>query len=287
MPRFGQRFGGRTIPILRPDELSGGIVTGIWNAAESWLFDDDFRAVYDRRMRVLYDHFGFPTDTIPYRGYDCRTAMKHHFFEAPDWIRQYEFVEIAPHLYQLSYFDEQYKSTGQNAYVRRQLLQSMQRTLDAVLQREGSPYRFVNGELALVTSELEIAEIERAVAQNDKYAAARTHLVEALGHFAQRPPNFADSIKQAVSALESALEISTSVRSGDLTAQLRAFKNSYGLHGALSGAVEKLYGFASDEAGVRHGAGAPVTVGEPEARFILVTCSALLNFLILEASKPR
>jgi hypothetical protein len=49
--------------------------------------------------------------------------------------------------------------------------------------------------------------------------------------------------------------------------------------------IEKLHGYASDEEGVRHGVTEATTVGDAEARLILVSCSAMMNFLIRKALK--
>jgi hypothetical protein len=66
-----------------------------------------------------------------------------------------------------------------------------------------------------------------------------------------------------------------------LPAALRAFEARYGLlHGALRGVIERLHGYASDEEGVRHAATEAAVVGEAEARLMLVSCSAMVNFLI-------
>ena len=48
--------------------------------------------------------------------------------------------------------------------------------------------------------------------------------------------------------------------------------------------VDKLYGYTSDEDGVRHGIFDAPEIGFNEAKFMLVACSALINFLISKSS---
>lgn len=57
-------------------------------------------------------------------------------------------------------------------------------------------------------------------------------------------------------------------------------KTNPAIHPALISAFEKLYGYASDAVGIRHAGG----VGTPqstfsEANFMLVSCSAFINYL--------
>ena len=53
------------------------------------------------------------------------------------------------------------------------------------------------------------------------------------------------------------------------------------IHASLKGAFEKLYGYTSDSNGVRHAGdiGGPASTFE-EAKFMLVSCCAFINYLI-------
>jgi len=53
------------------------------------------------------------------------------------------------------------------------------------------------------------------------------------------------------------------------------------IHPALKKAFSNLYGWTSDDAGIRHPKSKePLSCDEPEARYMLVTCSAFINYLI-------
>ena len=52
------------------------------------------------------------------------------------------------------------------------------------------------------------------------------------------------------------------------------------LHGSLGGAIKKLYGYTSDEGGIRHAIFDEENVGFAEAKFMLVVCSAFVNFVL-------
>lgn len=51
------------------------------------------------------------------------------------------------------------------------------------------------------------------------------------------------------------------------------------LHGSLKSGFDKLYGFTSDTDGVRHGSINPSDVDSDLAKFMLVSCSAFVNYL--------
>ena len=52
------------------------------------------------------------------------------------------------------------------------------------------------------------------------------------------------------------------------------------MHPALKAGFSKLYGYTSDESGVRHPILKDANVGFAEAKYMLVTCSAFVNFLV-------
>ncbi|HUW95471.1 MAG TPA: hypothetical protein VMW58_06760 [Anaerolineae bacterium] len=68
---------------------------------------------------------------------------------------------------------------------------------------------------------------------------------------------------------------------------LKQIEKQAELHGALKGAFEKLYGYTSDADGIRHAFG---LLEEPnlrseDAKFMLVACSAFVNYLLAKASR--
>ena len=52
------------------------------------------------------------------------------------------------------------------------------------------------------------------------------------------------------------------------------------MHGAFRDALLKLYGYTSDEKGIRHSLLEETNVDETDARFMIVVCSAFTNLLI-------
>ena len=114
-----------------------------------------------------------------------------------------------------------------------------------ILERELSAYRFVGNEIVQITSEIEIAEIEKAIAT---YETIAIHLKTALKLLADRKsPDYRNSIKETISSVESLCGIIADKpkAAGDA---LGAIKKSgiIELHPALNAAFDKLYGYTSD-----------------------------------------
>jgi hypothetical protein len=68
---------------------------------------------------------------------------------------------------------------------------------------------------------------------------------------------------------------------------LKIVENKVGLHGALKKGFSSLYGYTSSADGIRHALG---LLEEPnlsfeDAKFMLVSCSAFINYLVSKASK--
>lgn len=62
--------------------------------------------------------------------------------------------------------------------------------------------------------------------------------------------------------------------------------NGMNIHGSLKSAILALYGYASDEGGIRHSEReTESTVTFEEAKFMMVTCSAIVNYLVAEYGK--
>jgi hypothetical protein len=155
-----------------------------------------------------------------------------------------------------------------------------------LLEREHAGYRFVNGLLSPITDPVEITEIEQAA----KRAAlagldgVREQIAQAVVLFGQRPtPDYRNAVKEAISAVEGVVKLINGSRSGGLSDALEAVSAKIEMHPALKLGLEKLYGYTSNEDGIRHPILEEANVDEAEARFMVVTCSAFVNFLIVRA----
>src|ERR1700693_5195044 len=117
-----------------------------------------------------------------------------------------------------------------------------------------------------ITNEHELAEITMAI-ESLPFADARTHIETAAQLLAARPePDHRNSIKESVSAVESLLWESIGHKGDKMIVLLNEFEKKYGVdvHESFKQMVVKLYGWTSDDSGVRHAISGEVMVGHAE-----------------------
>lgn len=155
-----------------------------------------------------------------------------------------------------------------------------------LFEKEYVGYRFIAGEIVPITDKSESAEIEQACLI--PFDGARTQLQKALGFLSDREhPDYKNCVKESISAVESVCK----VISGNEKAALKdaindLIANGMNIHGSLKSAILALYGYASDEGGIRHAEReTESTVTFEEAKFMMVTCSAIVNYLVAEYGK--
>ena len=109
-----------------------------------------------------------------------------------------------------------------------------------------------------------------------------THIQKATQFLYDRKKesDYKNSIKESISAVEQACREITGNKNATLGQCLNTI-DSDTLHPALKEAFNKLYGYTSDKGGVRHaeGIGEGDNVDFKEAEFMLVACSAFVNYL--------
>lgn len=151
-----------------------------------------------------------------------------------------------------------------------------------ILKSEVSSYRIVEKIVVPITSDLELNAINEA--SNTKYETVNVHLNKALELYADRKkPDYENSIKESISAVESICCIITGEngKSSTLGKTIKKLKDKgIHIHGSLESAYLSLYGYTSDEAGIRHGGTDFKNAPAEDAKYMLVSCSAFINYLI-------
>jgi hypothetical protein len=155
-----------------------------------------------------------------------------------------------------------------------------------LFEREYVGYRFVSEKIVPITDENEIAAVEEAINRNphQKVAAYISNAVKELAN--RGNPDYAKVIKESISAVEAMCQILVKKASTLGEALKRLKDNGIGIHPALEEAFSKLYGYTSNENGIRHAnINDDGTQAFEEAKFMLVTCSAFVNYLIGKQAK--
>jgi len=187
--------------------------------------------------------------------------IKDKFLEI-EWYQVYDLIEFLISKESDSYY-------GRRNFVK---------NINKILEEERAPYRVINDLIAPLISGVEVQEIENAFNITDTYQPVRNHLEKALKHYSKRPQaDYLNSIKESISVLEALARIilkNPKATLGDLTKNLP-------IHKSFQQGINKLYGWTSDEGGIRHSeTGEKIDSNEEEARLMLVLSSAFVNYVI-------
>jgi len=150
-----------------------------------------------------------------------------------------------------------------------------------------SGYRFVEDEITQITSDEEIAEIEQAINEADTNAVS-SHLRRSLELLSDKiEPDYRNSIKESISAVEALCAKLTGDSSATLGQALKRLDANGAIktHPALNGAFQKLYSYTSDAGGIRHALLKEDSLEFEDAKFMLVSCSAFVDYLQAKALK--
>lgn len=157
--------------------------------------------------------------------------------------------------------------------------------MNEIFKREFVGYRFVGENIVAITDEVEIEEINQSL--DIKFQGYRTHIQNALRFISDRnKPDYKNSIKESISAVESICCNIVGKEHATFGDALKLLDKKHQLNGQLKSAFEKLYAYTNGEGGIRHAEGMfESNVSFGEAKFMLVSCSAFVNYLIAEYGK--
>lgn len=239
---------------------------------EQWLFQDK---IAKQLFFFLWDDFfGEPVDTVP-EGIERAGIVIRTWWDQAKWNEKYDLIQFLADL-------QNQTGNGSADSELRYLAEEFVAATNDLLQKEKSAYRFVGEILSEITDESEIVEIEAAISAPEKYSGAKAHISLALRKYSDRDsPDYRNSVKESISAVESAFSTYNGEKKRNLSAALSAAeKNGLVLQPALRTGILNLYGWTSDESGVRHALlDGSDGVTEHEARLMLVLCSAFVNYI--------
>ena len=147
------------------------------------------------------------------------------------------------------------------------------------LEKENSAYRFVGNEIVEITSDVEIKAVEDALSSG--VPAVQKHLQTALSLLSDRKnPDYRNSIKESISAVEAVCRLLSGDSKATLGSALKQVSAKAPLHPAFEKGLLELYGFTSDEHGIRHSLLEKSHLHYSDAKFMLVLASGFCSFLL-------
>lgn len=278
MKLFSQRKGIKPVKsVIQVDDMDDDLRNSLWNALTISYWDNierDYISYFpdmENLIKKLWvDHFKQPLDTLEDTWSITYEKIRNKFYNY-EWYEVYDFIEFIAYSYP-------YKNDNQD----------FMDLCNSFLKRELSAYRFIGGKITQITSEEEILEIEEALEISKPLKAVNTHLKTALDLLADRKsPNYRNSIKESISAVEAICNLITKGKNATLGQALKKIEDKVGLHSALKNAFSSLYGYTSDADGIRHALLDEPNLDFEDAKFMLVSCSTFINYLVIKASKAE
>ena len=245
----------------------------VWNKwIWDWNTDTEARSVEILLGRIWFSYFKKANDTRPKlfgelygRGGKAYDELRSYFFIC-DWFEVYDFVE----------------------FIVNQLPQSMTLeftiALNIVLTEENIAFRIVDKQFTDITNETELVEIEDAA--KTRFDGVNKHITDAIAFLSDRKsPNYRNSIKESISAVESLFKCLTGKNKITFKDGMSNIEKKFEIHPALKEGFEKIYAYTSDDEGIRHGMVESPNCSYNEAKFMLVSCSAFINYVIGKSSE--
>jgi hypothetical protein len=222
------------------------------------------------------DYFKETLDTMPMSYRYAKSKFRGYFFHC-DWFELYNFIEFTFKLIT----DESFKPIFDHC--------TLIKKFNRIFEREFAGYRIIEGIIAPITNPTEIDEIEESLSTTENFTSlyvCNIHLKEALSKLSDKlNPDYRNSIKESISAVESLAKIISNDSNNTLAAALDRIKGRLKIHPSLELGFKKIYGYTSDAGGIRHALTEEPTCDFEDAKFMLVSCSAFINYLIMKAKK--
>ena len=168
-----------------------------------------------------------------------------------------------------------------------EIVDSCIEALNEVFESHLVGYRFIELKIVPLDSATEADAVSDAIKASGDFTGARSHLQRAAELLADRKsPDYPNSVKESISAVEAVVRKVT--KEGTLGAGLKKLQAAgIAIHPALEGAWSKMYGWTSDANGIRHAAVEPADADQAIAKYMLVTCSAFVTYLIEAGRKAK
>jgi len=244
----------------------------IYNQIHEFLNWSDFACCH-RPSSEAYDvvykhHFWAEFLSKPVDEYENREFLKPMLIRDNPWWRVFEFVE-----YILDQCACCYDWDELSDIYSKERADSLAHKINSILGRARVNYKISGNKFVPCFPELEQHEVEKS--HNTGSEGVNHHIEKALGCLGYKNPDFGGAIRESIHAVESiAKEITGKEKS------LNALTQGLKLHPDLTTALNELYNWTSKD-GIRHGkSGKPLSVNQDTARFMLVTCSAFVNYII-------
>lgn len=273
--RFSQRIGiTPETKEIQIDWIDDELKNRLWNIIELFMVNP-IKEDYNNTESTFFDHiwhhfYKKPLHTQPNYPF---TEIRNKYFKS-DWHEVYDLIEFL-------------LNTNINVVNYHQFIDA----LNSILESEFSGFRIIDNLVTPITNELEINEIKEAKSVSNNYPqlpGVDKHISFAIEKLSSRDnPDYRNSIKESISAVESACRSLTNESTlGKALSKLES--KGIIINSELKKGFEKIYNYTnSKESGIRHSI-IDNDHTEPsfdDAKYMLVSCSAFINYILSKTKK--
>lgn len=275
---FSHRKGLKFVrSVIQTDEMDSVLRNALWDILQVTIWDEDSNSSYygnlsESTLQPLFriywhKYFNKPIDRLPVKTQDAVASVREYYFSC-EWYEVYDFMEFTAN------------------HIKKNEIQEFTEFSNKVLERELSGYRFVNNKIVQISTKEEIESIETALVNTSHLNGANAHLRTSLDLLSDRKkPDYRNSIKESISAVESLSQTITGDPKATLGNALKELEKRYAIHPALKAGLSSLYGYTSDSDGIRHAMLDESHLSFTDAKFMLVACTAFINYLTGKAAE--
>lgn len=273
MAKFSDRMGITHPPKeFQLDSMTKELRNSLWNIIVLYNPISYMQGSFFKLLKALCIVFlKIPLTDLPEDEIRCRSYLEKIFMDL-EWYDVYNIMERIV----------EYKRDSSKEHVIN--------AINMVLKNEFAGYTFTNGEFIPITNSEEIESLHEAltVTANKGLNSISEHIKKASSLLSKKPdPDYHNSIKESISAVEGICKILTGNKSGGITGALTVLSKKSKMHPSLREGYIKIYGYTSDEGGIRHPMLEDSGVGFTEAKYMLVSCSAFINYITDKAIESK
>lgn len=267
MALFSERL-GYTIKPIQVESVSPALKNRIWNiyscnvSEDITFYDSHYSEEILDRLGLKYQNVDRSSDV------SINLTRLQKWFDNAKWYEIFDFVEI----YMQVLPTKDRKDT--------------RKEFNDVLEAENSGYRVINNNIVPITNKEEMKCVEKA--QRTEHESVNIHFAKAVELFSRRPSaDYENSIKESITAVEAMC----CIIAGEEITLNKAIKKlkdkNIHIHPCMENAFIQLYSYSSDEKGIRHGGIDFANAPAEDAKYMLISCSAFVNYLIEKWNKAN
>lgn len=281
---FAERNGFVQEKAIQIDDMDRALRNRLYNEVHKFSGSSPF--VYEE-LKYVVDKLGYRVESSAQKNWHLIDSILQRNITDIPWYMPYEIIEL--------FFESKRDYCSRcncECYERGACdyiiwFKNVSAEINMILEQEKAGYRFLNDKFVNITNKEELEEVSSAT--HSPYESVCTHFKKALSLYSDRKsPDYENSIKESISAVEAMCCIITEATGSQATLGNTLKKletNGVVIHRAMKTGFEKMYGYTSDADGIRHGGIDFTNAPAEDAKYMLISCSAFVNYLVEKFAK--